>query len=311
MKLGFVCIVIAFSSTQACTWGAEAVVEPTAAAAVDHIGNIRDRRINEASGIVASRNQPDLFWTHNDGNDGVLYAIRRDGSLVSAIRVDEKFKDWEDIAADDEGHLYLADTGNNSKDRKRVMIYRIAEPDVKSTENAAVQEAWKLGFPVEPFDCESLFIWQGHGYVISKHAEGKRNAIYRFPLTPTEKTVVLQKVVELPVDEPVTAADISRDGRRLAVLTRRRLSVFCIEGKIESAATGKCEHFSIPPVPAEGCCFADDGIVVVAETGEIYLARQKANATTSSAGGTPDRPSPPASGPPPREGQSAPAAPTR
>ena len=58
-----------------------------------------------------------MFWTHNDGGGPkkqVLYAIDREGNTRAAFPViGATFHDWEDIAIDDAGHLYLGDIGNN------------------------------------------------------------------------------------------------------------------------------------------------------------------------------------------------------
>ena len=86
---------------------------PAANRAVE-AGKIDSKRVAESSGIVESRRHPGVFWTHNDkGNAAVIYAIRRDGEMVGQFKVDAKNDDWEDISTDDEGHLYIARTGNN------------------------------------------------------------------------------------------------------------------------------------------------------------------------------------------------------
>src|SRR4051812_43092038 len=73
------------------------------------VGQIRAKSLNEASGLVMSTKHPGVYWTHNDGDDGVLYAIHRDGTVVGNVKVNAKFRDWEDIATDPAGRLYLAD----------------------------------------------------------------------------------------------------------------------------------------------------------------------------------------------------------
>src|SRR3954470_3383545 len=84
------------------------------------VRHVQEKSRNEASGLVMSHKRPGVCWTHNDGDDGVLYAIAPDGSTLAKIKVDADFKDWEDIASDNDGHLYLADVGNNSRERKHV-----------------------------------------------------------------------------------------------------------------------------------------------------------------------------------------------
>src|SRR5215210_6734026 len=87
--------------------------QPAPVAWATRVGTIEEKKITEASGVTASRKYDGIFWTHNDGDDGVLFAIRRDGSLVGRARANAKVRDWEDIAGDADGNLYIADTGNN------------------------------------------------------------------------------------------------------------------------------------------------------------------------------------------------------
>jgi hypothetical protein len=94
------------------------------------IGRLEHPAICEASGIVASRRYPGIFWVHNDsGNPPALFAVKRDGTLVREYTVGAPNIDWEDIAIDDAGHLYLGDIGNNGGLLPIRSIYRIDEPD--------------------------------------------------------------------------------------------------------------------------------------------------------------------------------------
>ncbi len=264
-------------------WAVCAICVAATPSPVSQVGQVRVKSLIEASGLATSRAHPGVYWTHNDGHDGILYALNIDGAPVGQIKVDAKFKDWEDIAIDADKNLYLADTGNNSRQRKSVAIYRIDEPDPRSPHKTHVSATWKLGFPEEPFNCESLFIHDGNGYLISKVEAGNRAALYRFSLAPTKKQRVLERLYDLPIVEPVTAADISADGQQLAVLGQRTLYVFPIESDISKVAQATPRKFTIPPIQAEGCCFNPDGVLVIAESGEILQVRlDSAPATTQS-----------------------------
>ena len=107
-------------------WGWPPVLQP--------LGRLDDRLIPEASGIIKSRQYPGIYWVHNDsGNPPLIFAIQRDGRVVRKFRVDVPNVDWEDIAIDDHGHLYLGDIGNNAGLLPIRAIYRIDEPDPRST----------------------------------------------------------------------------------------------------------------------------------------------------------------------------------
>src|ERR1700679_1064290 len=93
-------------------------------------GRLDERLIPEASGIVKSRRHAGIFWVHNDsGNPPLLFAVRGDGRIVRQFRLAIPNIDWEDIAVDDHGHLYLGDIGNNIGALPLRVIYRIDEPD--------------------------------------------------------------------------------------------------------------------------------------------------------------------------------------
>src|SRR5690554_2695558 len=95
-------IVIALLSATAA--GAEPPAPATGPSA--QIGRIDHPPIRESSGLVASRRQPGVFWTHNDsGNPPAIYAIDRTGKLLGEWRIGAINHDWEDIALDDHGHL--------------------------------------------------------------------------------------------------------------------------------------------------------------------------------------------------------------
>src|SRR5213592_1406182 len=137
------------------------------------VARITNMHIKESSGIVASRRYTKLYWTHNDGGGPkkqVLYAIDREGNTRAFFSViDVTLHDWEDIAIDDAGHLYIGDIGNNDAKRHTLAVYEIDEPNPHAgTGSIAPKRAWKLKFPGAPFDCESLFVWKDQGYVVSK-----------------------------------------------------------------------------------------------------------------------------------------------
>ena len=121
-----------FASLTACN-----VAEPEPgkeiAPGVRLLARISDPRITESSGVIASRRYSNVFWTHNDGGGPkkqVLYAIDREGKTRAAFPVvGPRFHDWEDIAIDDAGHLYLGDIGNNDSKEDTLAVHEIDEPD--------------------------------------------------------------------------------------------------------------------------------------------------------------------------------------
>ena len=73
-------------------------------------GRLNDPELVESSGLTASRNHPRVFWTHNDDGSPTLFAVDRRGKMVqSYVLPGARNRDWESIALDDEGFLYILD----------------------------------------------------------------------------------------------------------------------------------------------------------------------------------------------------------
>jgi hypothetical protein len=242
-------------------------------------GRITAPDIKESSGLVASRRYPGVFWTHNDsGNAPILYAITATGELIARFPVKgATCRDWEDIAIDDQGHLFIGDIGNNWGKHHQLAVYRLAEPDPRGKPVVlVVDQAWQLRFPGNSFDCESLFVWKQHGFVISKVFDCERAVLYRFPLVKQRVPAVLEKVVELPIRWPCTGADISPDGGKLAVMTNAGPYVFTIGGDPTNAGTAEPWHETFVDPARESCCFTREGLLSTAETRDVVLFTDEA-----------------------------------
>lgn len=249
-----------------------------AAPGVLQIGYLTHPAIRESSGVVASRQHPGIFWTHNDGKSAGLYAVTREGKLVAQFTVfGAALTDWEDIALDDLGRLYVGDIGNNDAKRTQLAVHQIDEPDPKLTGlPVKIKRTWLLRYPGQRFDCESLFVWRGSGYVISKVFDDQYAEIYRFPLGEQKQPFVLEKVCRLPIRSPVTGADLSADGRRLAVVAKNGAYLFRVDGDIAQAGKIKPFHAKFRHEHIEGCCFLPEGLLATAESREIYLFTDEA-----------------------------------
>ena len=201
---------------------------------LDRVGRLEEPAIREASGIVQSRKHPGIFWVHNDsGNPAVLFAVRRDGSLIRSYKVEAPNVDWEDIAIDDAGHLYLGDIGNNKLKIPIRAIYRIDEPDPKHSGDIPLKVNASIYYKSPDsgaFDAESLFIDKGLAYLVGKRTDGKEADLYRVtdrpsrPPAPPTTPVRVGPLAECV--EPATGADLSADGQRLAVVTDSAARVY-------------------------------------------------------------------------------------
>lgn len=246
------------------------------AAGVREIGRIAHPRITESSGVVASRQFPGILWTHTDGGGPKkqsLFAMTSDGASAAEFFVSDVFvSDWEDIAVDDQKHLFIGDVGNNDAKRSELLVHQIDEPDPKvSMKIVRPTRSWRLRFPGASFDCESLFIWQGHGYVVSKVFKDSRAQIFRFPLADASAPVVLELVATTKIESPVTGADISPDGKLLGLVAKSGAFVYRIDGDVSRVIKGKPFVAKFRHENIEGCTFVPEGLLATAESREIFL----------------------------------------
>ena len=231
---------------------------------------------SESSGVVASRRYTDVFWTHNDGGGPkkqVLYAIDREGNTRASFPViGVTLHDWEDLAIDSAGHLYIGDIGNNDSKRDALAVYEIEEPNPQAgAERISSKRVWNLRFPGAPFDCESLFVWKDYGYVVSKVFNNARAQIFRFPLKETNRPLTLELVATTKIESPVTGADISADGTLLGLVAKNGAYVFRIDGDVTRVSNANPHHTKLKNQHIEGCCFVPEGLLVTSERRMIFL----------------------------------------
>ncbi len=240
------------------------------------IGRLAHPRLTECSGVVASRQFPGTLWVHNDGGGPkrqVLYAIDPTGQPKAEFSfVDSVVNDWEDIAIDHQRHLYLADIGNNEARRSELVVHQVDEPNPAGPPGPLhATKSWRLRFAAAPFDAEAFFVWNDHGYIVSKVFKDERAEIHRFPLSDAKQPLTLEFVARTKIESPVTGADLSADGRRLALVAKSGAFLFTIDGDVSRANKEKGVQVKFRHDKVEGCTFTPQGLLAVAESREIFL----------------------------------------
>lgn len=196
------------------------------------LGIIKSNDIEESSGLVASRCNEDIFWTHNDsGNENFIYALNKKAELVGTWQVlGAKNMDWEDIATlkskNGECFLYIGDIGNNSRKRGELTVYKVKEPKISdnksqllSTEKA---EAINFTYPQLRRDAETLMIHPETEdiYILTKRFSGAAG-VYKLSNYNVGQTNTLEQVgkISLPAlpNGLLTGGDISFDGSRIII----------------------------------------------------------------------------------------------
>ena len=205
----------------------------------EQVGTLRGGRdaeadVNEASGLVASRRNPGVFWTHNDDyNDNRLFAINEEGELLATYTVGSGARDPEDIAIGPGpipgvDYLYLGDIGDNGSSRSTIFVKRVAEPVVAAHQDHEYVtltgvETITLRYPTGADapghqDSETMMVDPITGDIFLVTKRTNPNLVYRaaYPHS-TSSTITLGLVTSIPVSSQSTGGGISPNGRMIVV----------------------------------------------------------------------------------------------
>jgi hypothetical protein len=187
---------------------------PLAAAADDTVAfRITDPRIVESSGLARDP-EAGVYWTVNDsGDEGIAYALDPDGDVTGTLRYRADPVDVEAVAMHD-GHLYVADIGDNDADREMITIYYFN--DARAAEDTTSYRSWDFRYPDGAQDAETVLVdEEGRLFIVTKGAPG---AVYAAPTAPKRTAVnELERVGEAPA--AVTDGTFLPGGNRIALLT--------------------------------------------------------------------------------------------
>ncbi|MFL1896674.1 hypothetical protein ACJRPK_13285 [Aquimarina sp. 2-A2] len=239
--------------------------------------------IQEISGI-AKIPQDDYIYAINDsGNDNILYALDETGDVVKEIKLVNTVNiDWEAMASDKDGNVYIGDFGNNRNDRKDLAIYKVSHVfDQQSGNATAIKTTFSFEdqkkFPPKKdkrnFDVEAFFYFNQNFYLFTKNRAKKFDGItklYKVPATEGAYEAKLIGTYETCNDDNdcfVTGAAINPENDTVVLLTYDKLFFFknfegdnFLEGDVEKI---QLEHRS----QKEGVCFKNKTTLFIIDEG--------------------------------------------
>ena len=221
----------------------------------------------------------DLIWIHEDGgNKSEIFAINSNGKIIKELDINEKNSDWEDITSDEFGNLYIGDFGNNYSERKHLKILKVNKEDLDKKEAEVEEIEFEYEdqdkFPTKKkdrfFDAESFFYFKNNFYVFTKSRvkdEYGKTSLYKIAAIKGKHRA--KKIGDFnngkDADSWITAADISEDGKKVVLLSKKNILIFTgfnndnfLSGKVQSIAL---EHQS----QKEGVCFKDNNTLIITD----------------------------------------------
>lgn len=233
--------------------------------------------VSETSGLEGEGTQQ--FWTHNDsGGNNELYEISSSGTVERTLVVENATNvDWEELAQDDAGNLYIGDFGNNANARMDLQIYKIPNPNGLTSDTVTAEiieftyEDQTMFPPPDSllnFDMEAMIWYRGKLHLFSKNRTDPFDGFTRhYSLPDSAGTFVAEFEEEFFTGNGVkeaywtTAADISPNGKYFAMISSTRLWVFScfpedrfFEGMVQELTINNTRQY-------EALYFATDSIV--------------------------------------------------
>lgn len=232
--------------------------------------------IAESSGL-APADSAGLVWTHGDGGTpATLYLAGLDGQLRRSLPLAPlPNRDWEDLARDPAGRLYIGDFGNNDNQRRDLVIYRLTLGSGRPRVDTIAfrypdQTAFPPGRARRHFDCEALVFYHDSLHLFTKdRSPARRTRYYVLPARPGRHVAVLRDSLRLGT--PVTAAALSPDGQTVALLGYGGLFLFAGPPGARLFHAPKAYRPLPPTGQAEGLVFLPDRDLLLSnERGRLF-----------------------------------------
>lgn len=230
---------------------------------------VSDSRLAELSGLAADGEN--WYAVPDGGKQLQVFVLRKDCSVLRMITAPVDPFDVEDLARGRDGRLWLADIGDNRRERKTIALH-VLPPQGRPA-------LYRLTYPDGPHDAEALVLdRQDRPYIITKEILSGVG-VYRpaGPLsgagpTPLERVATLRVPPSNTSGGPtgifgvtlITGAATSADGGVLAVRTYTDAYLYPVPGDdLVAALAAKPVRVPLPDEPqGEAIAFEPDGTLL-------------------------------------------------
>jgi hypothetical protein len=205
------------------------------------LGELREKKLGEVSGLAASVTNPGFLWTHNDsGNPAVVYLVDEDLKIRLTCKLKgAKNRDWEDIAVGpgpdgNKRYVYVADIGDNNSKYAVKFIYRFEEPKLTDQGGELTISSFDtIAFRLEDGkkDTESIMIdpETKNIYMVSKREKPVYLYELKYPYSLKDTSTAI-KLFSIPLTQ-IVAAGISADGNEILMKNYDNIYYWNLRGR--------------------------------------------------------------------------------
>ncbi|EQD82797.1 hypothetical protein A8924_2160 [Saccharopolyspora erythraea NRRL 2338] len=260
---------------------------------------VGDSDLDELSGLASDGRS---WYAVNDGGSSLeVYVLDPADCSVRDVRTGSANPyDVEDLALGADGTLWLADTGDNDRDRDSIALHALS-PRGGST-------LYRLTYPNGPRDAEALLLDRaGVPYIVTKEPIGPAGVYRPAGALAPGGTVPMERVGTISLRSTntpggplsgsigsvlVTGGAASRDGTVAAIRTYTELYLFdAPDGDLAAAFARPPVRVSVPGEPqGEAIAWEPDGTLLTASEGTGEPVRALAGAADLARNHPPDTP---------------------
>lgn len=237
--------------------------------------------LEEISGIEKIP-QSDLIWAVSDShNSATVFGFNAEtqniAQTISLKGITNK--DWEDLATDPEGNLYIGDFGNNNNKRKHLAIYKVpaltGDGQQRTVHTTTFEYEDQTKFPPKKkhrnFDVESFIYLNNHFYLFTRNRSSNFDGtvkLYKIPATEGHhiaKVISTYKTCDSKSNCQVTSATIDFKTGTVVLLSNSKIWVLK-DYKKDDFFSGSItqidfEHSS----QKESICYKDENTLYIAD----------------------------------------------
>jgi hypothetical protein len=222
-----------FSAFTACSQNVAEKPTSTEFSMGEKIKRLNHKKIQEASGLAASVENPKLLWIQNDsGNPAEIFLVDNELNVKLTVTFPRLVnRDWEDIAVGPgpdatKNYIYIGEIGDNFAQYQEKRIYRFEEPRLGKDSVLSIDsvDVITIQLPKARKDTEALMIEPKTKdlFIVSKRENPV--VVYKIPYPQaTDSTITADSVTTLPFGQ-VCGGDFSADGKE--ILLKNYLNVF-------------------------------------------------------------------------------------
>ena len=210
-----------------------------------------EKKHKEVSGMVFHK-PTDIIWMLQDkGNASELLGYTTVGKFSHTLTIEnEENTDWEDLAQDKKGNLYIGNFGNNDNSRKDLRIVKIDGNSLKNSSTKTTQTTTfvyedQTEFPPKKsellYDCEAFVTTDDAFYLFTKNrAKGFDGTFYVYKIPNKEGSFTAKKIATLQTCSQyktcaITGAAINETETKIALSSHD--NVYIIDFKDENSFT--------------------------------------------------------------------------